>query len=645
MAYGDLIGDLSQAYMTNAQRAAKNGVQSLTGGPIARASAAVPVAGGLAGAAMLPQQQQAAQPAGLATALTNPTQFSRPPQPSGPASLESARPVGVIPTANSPTYPTTAQVEGPKTLADLSQTISAPQTVGAPGIQPPADLASAGNGISLSTLPPPVANATPINDTRSLDSAYRQTGIGSGTNQIAGRVGADGVPEFTNAPADLRSAGGLPPINTMATPAAQSLSDAYRSDAPSSGPQFAALGSAANLGDGVGSFSQSQAGDSQLALTRFQRAIDLRDAYKAQDRLGQAQGAQYIANNTNIVHDSSKPYTRDDKERDLATAFGRQRADANVAGRQQSLEDLRTGQVAAAQTRQTQRLEDVMTAAQSPTATPDQLAAARRITDPDGTKGATLQLTQAKTAEANAAAQKSTAEATGTAPEVAQKVEAAKNKAEIDRLEIERRKSELKGTAPGADLKKAEAENKAELDRLEIERRKTVAAQTAKDIADKKSGAIDIAKEARDLAIGIAKDDRFGDITGPINSRLPTTNQGSQDLINRANRLQSLLTLENLPKMSGVLTDKDIEFLARIGSGLNVTEGGIMGGEEGTKKRINDIATNLSKKITDYEKANPAKPVAAAPAAQPGAPAVGAIEDGHVFLGGDPSSPSSWRAQ
>ncbi|UCQ28434.1 phage DNA ejection protein [Edwardsiella tarda] len=122
--------------------------------------------------------------------------------------------------------------------------------------------------------------------------------------------------------------------------------------------------------------------------------------------------------------------------------------------------------------------------------------------------------------------------------------------------------------------------------------------QKQQDVQQQKQMSLGYAAEAAALAREIASDDRLGDITGSISSRTPTFNDSSQDLINKASRLQSLLTQDNLKLMSGVLTERDIIFLGNIASGLNITEDGIRGSVDGVKKRLNAIASKLDAKLS-----------------------------------------------
>jgi hypothetical protein len=156
------------------------------------------------------------------------------------------------------------------------------------------------------------------------------------------------------------------------------------------------LGSASNLGDGIGTFSQAQTGDSALAMSRFQKASDLRQAYRDQDRLDNALAANTRANNTTIVRDSSRPITRADVYRDQQNQAAAQglrdnitSAQSAVIGRQQSRG---TEQVL----QRNARLEDILSAGQAPGATPEQQAAAQRVLDPTGKNAFARQQAQAQ---------------------------------------------------------------------------------------------------------------------------------------------------------------------------------------------------------------------------------------------------------
>lgn len=157
---------------------------------------------------------------------------------------------------------------------------------------------------------------------------------------------------------------------------------------------------------------------------------------------------------------------------------------------------------------------------------------------------------------------------------------------ELRLLEMEQKKLDRQLKRETDELKKKELETKIAESKAKTE----VAKQTREK---KASEAQAFSTELFNLANDIANDPALSDITGTVTTMLPTLKPESQDLINKATRLESMLTKENLGVMTGVLTDKDIEMLKSISSGLNVTEGGIKGSLSGTKARLNEIANKV----------------------------------------------------
>ncbi|MED5607781.1 hypothetical protein VV867_08785 [Pseudomonas sp. JH-2] len=124
-----------------------------------------------------------------------------------------------------------------------------------------------------------------INQAKPDDQGWARTGFGAQRQggEIAARVGANGQAEFTNDSSTVASAvpnyGNFGARRPAAAPAAQPGFGAYRRTPEQlaamrlqNDQDLASTGSAANLGNGVGTFSQAQAGDAQLALDRFERA-------------------------------------------------------------------------------------------------------------------------------------------------------------------------------------------------------------------------------------------------------------------------------------------------------------------------------------------------------------------------------------
>lgn len=157
---------------------------------------------------------------------------------------------------------------------------------------------------------------------------------------------------------------------------------------------------------------------------------------------------------------------------------------------------------------------------------------------------------------------------------------------EIDRLKMQRAEesNELRQRQIQAQIDKLGADLKLKEEKAAAERESMQKSQ------DKSSG---IAREASALAREIAEDSSLPNVTGTVTTMFPVVRGESQDLINKAQRLESMLTYENLSLMSGVLTDRDIQFLGRLASGLNVTDGGIRGSTGGVRKRLLDIANKI----------------------------------------------------
>jgi hypothetical protein len=569
MPVGDLVGDLATAYLTPAQRQAQllKGAVKQTSfdatntatGPVARAQQQLPP---VSLASLAPGGAVAAQPpaapslaslgAGYSTQpAANPSTAVKP-QASG---LGSLAPVGAPPTTDSPSYPGASQQSA--SLGSLSPV--AAQT--------------------------PVAAATPAG----LEAAYRPVGNRQGTNAIVGRLGADGAPEFSNRTTDLASAAGMAPVSNPPQQSGDLASLASLAPGAASSPEFAALGSARNLGDGVGTFSQSNAGDAALSLARFGRANDIRRAGQDQDRLDLANARNAQAGQLTVVRDSSKPLTKSDIAQAQLDQQGRQSLADAATGAQGIINDRRQGAAADQQLRQATRLEDLANAASGPNATPQAKAAYLAATDPTGDKALARQQAQAQ----------------------------------------------LSNTQKEGQIKQQQYEQSA-----------VKQTQDQQTLATQKTGSLDIAKRARDLAQTIGSNGQFDKITGTVDSITPTFFGGSQDLINQASQLQTLLTADNLKLMTGVLTDKDIAFLTQIGSGLNVGKNGINGSEEGARKVLGEITGRLNQKITEYEKTNPAQPASSQPAstsqaAQPSVPTItskaqaDALPAGSLFIGPD----------
>ena len=150
-------------------------------------------------------------------------------------------------------------------------------------------------------------------------------------------------------------------------------------------------------------------------------------------------------------------------------------------------------------------------------------------------------------------------------------------------------------TAAQTAAQEGTATGQAELAKVQSEAEK--AKQATVDAEKIKARKIDLSRQTAKLAKEIAGSKNLEQVTG-VGAMLPTVNPESQDLILKAEQLLSLLTAENLSLMSGVLTDKDIQMLQTLSSGMRVTDKGIRGSAPAIKKRLNEIATSIEKQLS-----------------------------------------------
>jgi hypothetical protein len=126
-----------------------------------------------------------------------------------------------------------------------------------------------------------------------------------------------------------------------------------------------------------------------------------------------------------------------------------------------------------------------------------------------------------------------------------------------------------------------------------------------------------MSRQTLELAREIASDPSLDRVTG-VGAMTPTVMPESQDLILKAERLISLLTADNLKLMSGVLTDKDIQMLQTLSSGMRVTDKGIRGSAPAIRKRLNDIASGIETALGGSQAPQVQAPTAEQPQAQSG---------------------------
>lgn len=162
-------------------------------------------------------------------------------------------------------------------------------------------------------------------------------------------------------------------------------------------------------------------------------------------------------------------------------------------------------------------------------------------------------------------------------------------------MEADLRRQQQAAASESNELKRQQLEATVAEKELKVqEQRQKV--ETSKKTADMgKQNAL----EAATIAEELLQDPGLDRIVGQVQARLPTMSGESQDVINKANRLQSLLTVDNLKLMSGVLTDRDIAFLTNVASGLNITDSGILGSEKGVRDRLQQISTKIRQGVSE----------------------------------------------
>lgn len=194
----------------------------------------------------------------------------------------------------------------------------------------------------------------------SVAPGYVRTGVGGGQagGEIAARRGADGVMEFTNDTGAVSGAGAAP------------------------------VGGIGGIGDGVGTFSQAEAGSARLALERFERANQEGEKMIAASRRGRiGEGGGRVT----VVRDSSRAPSIADlqnarlDERQAQTAAQRaQTQEGILAGldsrltsavqRQQAGQEIEAAQIGL---NERQRLESLQAQLADPTLSPEEREAAR----------------------------------------------------------------------------------------------------------------------------------------------------------------------------------------------------------------------------------------------------------------------------
>jgi hypothetical protein len=173
--------------------------------------------------------------------------------------------------------------------------------------------------------PTATAQAGPASDAgpQAPNNGFAPVGLdpkqyGASNDKIVGKVGANGVPEFSNDAADVAGAQGQFHAPTRLNqpqmqPSQQSAPNGSRvlasgTNAPVNSQDIASLGRASNLGNGVGTFSvMGDPGDAAKAIATYDRANAIRAETVKMAQAGEPRGLT-------VVKDSSRTPTRQEQK-------------------------------------------------------------------------------------------------------------------------------------------------------------------------------------------------------------------------------------------------------------------------------------------------------------------------------------------
>lgn len=151
---------------------------------------------------------------------------------------------------------------------------------------------------------------------------------------------------------------------------------------------------------------------------------------------------------------------------------------------------------------------------------------------------------------------------------------------------VDLRRDQLAATTANNSLLNESRVRKANADATKAER--SVADENKKQV----EGA-ETQQEIAALALKLFRSDSLEDVYGSIDGLVPTIFQGSADAEADVERFASLMTLGNLDKMSGVLSDTDIKILDRSGS----TVGNLKSSTRSVKAEL----SRIYKKVTGQD--------------------------------------------
>lgn len=206
----------------------------------------------------------------------------------------------------------------------------------------------------------------------------------------------------------------------------------------------------------------------------------------------------------------------------------------------------------------------------------------------------------------------------------------AQQNVNIRKMELDDKKYDRQIARETNDLKLAELKDKRQQNQQEITR-----------VKQERDSGYDTQREGLQETLDLIgdlktdKEGRYGGLEGQagILPRVPgTVGAAYRD---KVERLNAMLSLDKSGVLKGTLSESDMKLVRNAASGLNTSMP-----TDAFDKRLNAIQQKIENAasripVTDsYTQRN-----------YPGAPQIGTVDGGHVFLGGDPSNSKNWKAQ
>ncbi|EOS95279.1 phage DNA ejection protein [Erwinia tracheiphila] len=165
---------------------------------------------------------------------------------------------------------------------------------------------------------------------------------------------------------------------------------------------------------------------------------------------------------------------------------------------------------------------------------------------------------------------------------------------QLKKLNFQQRQLENQYKAADNDLKRQAAQQKIDANKQEIEQRQTQVTAAKNDLY-----------QAQQLAQELADDPDLDRIVGTVNTRekgwlAGTFRNSSADKISKIKQLQGLIGSERLKAFKGSTSNKELDAAYQLGTGLRVTDNGIIGSPDAVRKQLRFLAQKAGGALNGY---------------------------------------------